>query len=371
MYDAETFEVILRRMLERVAAKFDKREGAVIYDALAPAAVEFQNLYIALETVLSEVFPDTASREYLIKHCAERKIEPKAASAAKVTGRFTPANLELQLGSRFSHEDLNYVVTEKISDGLYYLQCETVGSVANNVTGQLIPIDYVPGLQTAEIIEVTIMGENEEDTESLRARFFGSLQAESFGGNKMDYENKIQSIPGVGAVKVYRGADWNGGSTVRCVITDSAHGVPTEELVDEVQTIIDPEMIAPDGFLSDENAYAVGSGQGDGLAPIGHFVTIMGAYNTVININTVLIYKSGYSWELVKTDVENAVDNYLHELNEQWSELDAIRVRISQLESRILNVNGILDIRDTMINGKGENLTVDKDSLVTRGTINA
>ena len=42
MYEALTFEAILERMLGRVDDSFDKREGSVIYDALAPAAVELQ-----------------------------------------------------------------------------------------------------------------------------------------------------------------------------------------------------------------------------------------------------------------------------------------------------------------------------------------
>lgn len=370
MYETETFENILRRMLGRIAAKFDKREGSIVYDASAAAAAEFQNLYIALEIVLSEVFADTASREYLIKHCAERGILPKDASQAKVKGRFTPDTIEIGLGTRFSHEDFNYVVTEKISDGLYYLECETVGSEANNITGQLIPIDYVSGLQTAEIVEVTFLGEDAEETETLRARYFDSINSEAFGGNKIDYKQKILSMEGVGGVKVYSGSEWNGGGTVKCVIQDSAHGIPSEELVDKVQTEIDPELIAPDGFLTDETDYAVGSGTGVGWAPIGHFVTIVGANKTIINIETTLIYKSGYTWESVKADVKTAVDNYLGDLNESWADSDTIRVRISQLESRMLSVTGVLDIRDTTINGKAENLEVDKDSLVLRGTIN-
>lgn len=372
MYKDLTFDAILKRMLEKVAAKYDKREGSVIWDALAPASVEFQNFYVILQGVLMEMFADTATRKFLIKHCAERGISPKQATPATVTGVFTPSTVEIPIGARFSHEDYNYQVTQRISDGVYYLRCETEGAAVNAVTGQLIPIDYIPGLQTAKITEVTILGEDEEDTETLRARYFSSINSEAFGGNKMDYKQKILSMEGVGGVKVYSGAEWNGGGTVKCVIVDSDHGIPSEELVDKIQSEIDPETIAPDGFLSDETDYAVGSGTGEGWAPIGHFVTIVGAYRTVVNIETTLVYKSGHTWDSVKSDVKRVVDDYLHELNEHWDdeEVDTIRVRISQMESRILNVSGVLDIRDTTINGKAENLEVDKDSLVLRGTIN-
>lgn len=355
MYEAETQELILTRMLSRVGSKYDKREGSIIYDATAPASVEFQNFFIELDTVLSEVFADTASREYLIKRCRERGIEPKPASYAVVKGSFVPATLEVPVGTRFSHEDYNYVVIKKVEDGIYNLQCETIGSEVNGITGQLIPIDYVQGLTSAEIVEVSILGEDEEDIETLRARYFASLQAEAFGGNRIDYKNKILSIQGVGGVKVYSGADWNGGGTVKAVIIDSDKGVPTFELVNEVQTKIDPEA---------------NSGEGVGIAPIGHFVTVVGAYDTVINIECDLTYADGHSWSTLKTKIEEAVDTYFKSLNTNWQSTDRITVILARLESYILQVDGLVDIQNTKLNGKEENLVVDRDSLVSRGTIN-
>lgn len=355
MFEENTQELILRRMLERVPAKFDKREGSIIFDATAPASVELQNFYINLDIVLSETFADTASREYLIKRCAERGITPKPASYAVVLGQFTPSTLEIPIGTRFSHEDFNYAVTEKVQDGLYYLQCESLGREPNGVTGQLIPIDFVNGLQTAEIVEVTILGEDEEETESLRARYFASLKSDAFGGNKIDYKNKVLSISGVGAVKVYSGSEWNGGGTVKVVVLDSDFGVPTETLIEQIQTTLDPES---------------NMGEGVGIAPIGHFVTVVAAYNTTIDIVTTLTFDAGYSYAALKSKIESEIDSYFASLNESWQNLNRITVRIAQLESRILNIDGIIDITGTTINGKAENLMVDKDSIVTRGTIN-
>ena len=40
MYEDQTFDVILQRMLSRVPETMDKRESSPIYAALAPAAVE-------------------------------------------------------------------------------------------------------------------------------------------------------------------------------------------------------------------------------------------------------------------------------------------------------------------------------------------
>ena len=54
MYEEVTYEEILERMLERVPDDMDKREGSLIYDALAPAAIELQIMYIELDVILKE-----------------------------------------------------------------------------------------------------------------------------------------------------------------------------------------------------------------------------------------------------------------------------------------------------------------------------
>ena len=86
MYDNVTFDSIMEDMLARVPSNMDKREGSVIWDALAPCAVELQNIYIALNTVLNETFADTANLYYLSKRAAERGIAQKLATKAVLQG---------------------------------------------------------------------------------------------------------------------------------------------------------------------------------------------------------------------------------------------------------------------------------------------
>ena len=185
MYENITYEDILQRMLDRIPASMDKREGSIIYDALAPAAVELQLMYIEFDTILSETFADTASRPFLIKRAAERGIIPYTATNAIVKGVFTPTNVDV-LGKRFSCDEFNYIVVEKITDGEYKMQCETVGIKGNATFGQMIPIEYIEGLETAEITEILIPGEDEEDTEVFRKRYLKSFESQAFGGNIAD-----------------------------------------------------------------------------------------------------------------------------------------------------------------------------------------
>ena len=90
MFEETTYETILERMKDRVSDSMDKREGSIIHDALAPTAIELQLVYIDLDTVLREVFTDTASREYLARRAEERGMIPHEPTAAVGEEGITP-----------------------------------------------------------------------------------------------------------------------------------------------------------------------------------------------------------------------------------------------------------------------------------------
>ena len=352
MFEEVTFESILERMLSRIPDTMDKREGSVIYDALAPAAIELQLMYIQLDTILQESFADTQSREYLIKRAAERGLSPYAATYAVIRGAFTPANVEIPVGSRFNMGEINYAVTKKIAEGSYQLTCESLGTQGNQ-TGTMIPIEEIEGLETAAAVEILIPGEEEEDTEVFRQRYFDSFDAQAFGGNVADYEAKTKALSGVGGCKVY--PVWNGGGTVKVVILDSAYHAPSEELIQSVQTALDPE---------------VNQGKGYGLAPIGHVVTVEGVEETTIDIQTTIVYNDGYDLNSAIDSLRNAVDGYFSGLCENWEKENGLVVRISNIEYHLLECAEVLDVSDTKLNGGTSNLILDPEQIPKRGTIN-
>ena len=331
MYENITYEDILQRMLDRVPNNMDKREGSIIYDALAPAAVELQLMYIELDVIMSESFADTASREYLIRRANERGITPEPATNAILKGVFTPTTVDV-LGKRFNCGELNYVAIEKITDGEYQMQCETVGLDGNANFGQMIPIEYIEGLETAELTDILIPGEDEEDTEVFRERYFKSFESQAFGGNVADYKQKTNAIDGVGSTKVT--PVWNGGGTVLLTIINSNFEAASEELIESVQETIDPTQDA----------------LGKGLAPIGHIVTVNGAEEVRVNVTTSITYESNYSFDSLKTQIEEVIENYLSELRKTWGDNEYLTVRSSQIDARLLDIVGIVDIQNTYVN---------------------
>jgi len=351
MYEDVTYEDILQRMLDRVPDTMDKREGSIIYDALAPAAVELQLMYIEFDVILNETFADTASRTYLIRRAYERGIEPYEATYASLKAESLPTTLDIPIGSRFSLDTLNYTVTSKIQDGEYVVQCETAGEIGNTLFGKMIPIQYIDGLQSIEITEVLVPGEDEEETESIRERYFDTFDTKAFGGNQKDYIQKTNAISGVGATKVT--PVWNGGGTVLLTILDSSYNKASDTLIETVQETIDPTQ----------------DGGGYGTAPIGHVVTVRTVDEVEINIKSTFTFEEGYSFDTLKSAMTEAIEAYLLEIRKVWADDDASVVRISQIEARILKIDGVVDISDTKINGTAANLTLGTYEIPVMGVI--
>lgn len=237
--DEMTFDYIMNRMLESVPDTVDKREGSIIYDALSPAAAELAKAYMELDVVMDETFVDTASLQYLMLRCKERGVTIQGETAAVIEGVFTPSSVELTAGLRFNCDEVNYTITEKISAGHYKLEAETLGTVGNKYTGLLLPIQTVSGLETAQIAAVLIPAEDGDTTDTLREKYYASIDGEAFGGNVADYKEKVNAITGVGGVKVY--PVWAGGGTVKLTIIASDFTAPSSELISKVQSAIDPE----------------------------------------------------------------------------------------------------------------------------------
>lgn len=355
MYEEMTYEAILSNALVKVPADIDKREGSMIYTALAPACAELAQLYLELDLILNETFADTASRDYLVRRALERGVKPKEATYAVVRGEF---NIDVPIGSRYSLDKFTYITKKKLSDGVYELECEISGSTPNGSIGKLIPIEYIDGLETAMVTEILIPGEDEEDTEIFRKRYLDSFDAQAFGGNRTDYKEKVLGLSGVGAVKVYRATNVSGeekGGNVKLTILDSSLNKPSNVLVNMVQTAVDPTN---------------NSGDGEGFAPLWHFVHVIGAKETKIDITTSITYQAGYKFEDLKSYIEGVIDGYFKNLAKTWQESDTLVVRISQIESALLGITGIIDVSNTSINEGKVNIELDPDSIPVRGSFN-
>ncbi len=350
MFESITFESIIKRMLSKIPSDMDKREGSIIYDALAPVALELQLMYIELDNILGETFADSASRAYLIRRVSERGLEPSPATHAILKGEF---NMEVPIGSRFSLGELNYIVLDKIDGFSYQMKCESSGVAGNRNFGEMVPVNYIKGLSKAMITELLIPAEDEEETEVLRARYFDSFNNKAFGGNITDYLQKTNAISGVGSVKVTPA--WNGGGTVKLTLLDSTFGKATDTLIETVQEEIDPTQ----------------DGSGLGVAPIGHIVTVDTVDEVNIDIETSITFDTGYDFGGLEDSINEVVEDYLLEERKKWGSQGFLIIRLAYIEARILAIDGVLDIKDTKINGVSENLVLESLEIpILRGVSN-
>ena len=346
MNEIPTYEEILQRCLDRIPNTIDKRQGSIIYDALAPCCVELAQMYIELSGIYDQVFIDTAVGEALDKLVEQNGVKRKDATYALRKGEF---NMVVPVGNRFSDGENTYIVIENIAGtNNSILRCEQAGSVGNGYYGSLTPITYLQGLTKAELTDIIDMGDDVESDEDLRVRYMESVTAPQFGGNVSDYQNKVKSLTGVGGCKVI--PIWNGGGTVKLIITNSQGGVPTSSLVNDVQEAVDPNR----------------DQQGLGIAPIGHIVTVEGAAAKKIMVSATFTLESGVDPTDIQDSVNNVVDNYFKSLSVNWDKEDNLIARISQLETRLLGVAGVLDITNTKMNNSSSNLSLQSNEIPVR-----
>jgi uncharacterized phage protein gp47/JayE len=361
--DKYTFKYLMESALNNVPDSLDKREGSIIYDALAPACYELAEYYMELKKILENTFASTAGNEYLDLRAAEQGLKRYAASYAVKRGDFLTSSgnpAVIPIGSRFSvisdTLNLNYEVTEAYLDefgavvpGAYRMTCEEIGTQGNSYTGPLIPITFIPNLKTATLSDLLVPARDEETDDELRDRYFLTVNDKPFGGNLAQYDEVLKGIDGVGEVQIY--PVWNGGGSVKLSVIDAEYNIITNDFINTLQNMIDPTP----------------QGTGLGLAPIGHTVTVTTPTEKIINIATTVVLESGYTLGQVTPLIEEAIESYLLGLRKIWGISDdlnnySLAVYIARINAAILGVAGIANVTGTTINGLASDLTLTQNA---------
>lgn len=346
------FDDLMERMLKRVPDYLDKREGSIIYDALAPAALELEALWIEADHMFKNAFADTADFTHLKKLGLERGIVPFYASYAVIKGEFSA---EVKKGRIFYFNNYKFVaINDSVLDdnGLFYtfLQAETKGTVCNFSSGDLKP--GVGFFKVARIVKLSIPARDDETVEEFRERYFKEVRRKNFGGNIEDYERWCMEIDGVGEVKVF--PVWKGGGTVKVVIVGSDFLSPSSELVDKVQTSLDP---------------VTNHGEGVGTAPIGHTVTVVGVTALKVNVKAKLVYASGFDKEKTDAKFKEIIDKFISDERKFWGKRPLV-LRVSNLVSRIVEASDyFVDVEYISINDKTSRLQLDDEVVPVLGDV--
>ena len=343
-----SFEKTMSRMLDTISDDFDKRETSIIYQAVAMVVPELMLLQSDIELMEGEAFPDSCNYNSLVRFSGLRNIHPRQATRGVVIAEFSK---DIEIGTRFNCEERNYEVLEKINTNKYKLIAEETGHIES--IGDLTPINDMPDLRTAKITSVYLDGREEESLESLRKRYMESLDYQAFGGNRADYIEKVTSVDGVGACKVFRRPKATSSEVgkITIVIVDTTYKNASSELIKNVASILTPTE----------------DGEGAGLAPIGHKITVVGAEKQTVNIKTRITVERDI--DNITRDLTKAIEEYLHELRTGFGSDEATVVRISAIENKILGIKGVIDVSNTTINGVEKNLTIEDKSIPVIGEV--
>ena len=363
-----TYEYLMELALSFVPEDRDKRQGSVIYDALAPFCQVLAAGAIQLRQFYTQTYAVTATGEDLDNRVAEQGITRFAATHAvrKITVADEDGNpVVLPLGSRFSTvsstSPVNYTITAQyVEDGVavpgsYEATCEELGVVGNEYSGNLINITFVQGLASATMTSILVPARNQETDDELRERYFDTLNQKAFGGNIADYREKVMELDGVGAVQIY--PVWNGGGTVKLSIVDPTYGPCSPEFIASVQNEIDPENAAGE------------QGSGLGIAPIGHKVTVVTPDEVTINVTANVVLGTNYTKGQVETPIKEALASYIQSIRQSWADATDLNeyscdVFVSRISAAIVNVPGVSNVTGVTLNGQAQDIELTENGQI-------
>ena len=412
-----TYQNLMKEALDGVSDIYDKREGSMIFNGNAPCLAEMAQVYSAIDFFLETTYIHSAPREFLIRRAKDHHLYPKDAESAVFAAEF---NVDVKPGTRFSVEDINFVVTRSLmgitdvvpeveNNFICEVRCETPGAIGNSYGDGtvMIPIEYVANLNSAKLRDNIKAGVDEEDTEVFRQRVLDALRSIAFGGNRADYRKwlldnpeEIEDLEGIKAVKVYPAwnedieplrlipsemvSEWCEG-----VLSDSSTNTAVKEWLERVYMAAKLKKLTVGGTVKivfmtydendvnlfakpdDELVYKIQevvdpidkAGEGVGIAPIGHVVNVFPVEEEEITVKAKITCKEGYIFDDIKTSIEDAVTSYFNELRAQWETSECLVVRIAHIVSKILTMcsDYVINVKDVAINEIDDDLTLNID----------
>lgn len=360
MFEGNTYEVLLRDVLENAPNDIDIRSGSIFYDAISGILIKVAKLYTDLELIFSLTQIDTASGEYLDMKASEYGVERhdaiKARYEAILSGNVTEYN------ERFFYDGLYFVLIDN------FFEAEEPGVKYNNIlpTTSAVPVDSIPTLQSASFGKLIQHGTDVEDDESLRRRLKDKISGSGENGNRQHYKIWCESIDGVGKAKIY--PLWNGPNTVKAVLINPNGLECIGDIVDKVQQYIDPNTQGLTTIV-DGVIYNVGDGLGEGTANIGAHFTAVSAVKKTIDLSVSVELASGADIIEAKQEIEYKISEYFKKQVMETPDSEEVIIRFSAVGAIIADIESVVDYSSLKLNSTSENVPIDSDHTPVMGVI--
>lgn len=343
MYEQQTFEVILSRMLNNLPNDIDKREGSVAYDMLAPKAIELTMAYLELDNAINLGFADTTYGEFLDRKANEsgvtRKPSVKSTGiivfSSTIQGTVIPAGTVVYTdsGIRFLTDNQTTIFNNTASAAITAEE----GGLNGNVPSNSIINTEIADV-TCNNVNPTVGGKDEQSDEDLQNEIFSKVKTPITSGNVNHYREWAKQISGIGDARVI--PLWNGNGTVKVILVSS-----------DKKSVLSGKVIEVLNYINKER-------------PIGATVTVESAVEKNINVNASLTLSEGYSLPLIKVEIERELTEYFKEAS--FVDVD---IKISKIGNIMLSIPGVIDYADLKINNLTSNILINTNETPVLGVV--
>ena len=353
MYESQTIDVILARLMSNIDDKYEKTPGNLAYDLCKAYAIDENALYQALDNIINMLDVDNLTGDQLAKYVYQRKGITRKVGGYSSTILDIAGNGNISIGDLFStSNNVQFSATENVTisgTGQVHVICTQMGIIGNAPANTIteMPIT-IPGITSVTNAQAVSNGYDEESDSDLRRRYYNMLQEPATSGNRDHYKQWAEEYEGVGKAMVF--SLWNGDNTVKVVVINSNKQMPDQSLIDGVQEYIDPK-----GVQDGEGNWSTW-GQGYGQAPIGAYCTIAGPTAKTIDVNVQITKDGNYTDEEVKQNIEDYINGYFASIS-----LDEVNnyASYAKIGNLILNAPGVLDYSSLTINGGNVNIPLE------------
>lgn len=352
------FTEALERMKAALSNPLSKIEGSFSMFNLRAVAKEFSVSYNQMQIMNDNWSLDTATGTYLDKKSEDFGVDRHYARSTwgEVTftgldGVVVPSDTVVAAPAYGVQFATVGDVTLNGGTATAEVTCTTIGTAGNVPAGSITQImTSIAGVSSVTNDKDFSSGVNREDDDTFRERIYEKIRDPATSGNKADYRNWAREIAGVGRVKVL--SLWNGPGTVKVTFLDSNGDPASEDLVEEVQTHIDPEP----------------QQEGNGRAPIGALVTVTTASTKTVNVSAKVSLGVAGDISQVESDFSAALDAYFREIG--YDEKTKI-VSTAKIGNILFDVPGVVDydVTSLQVNGSTAAVSIGDEEVLRAGTL--
>jgi uncharacterized phage protein gp47/JayE len=342
MYEDQTYEVILQRMLNNLSDEIDKREGSVAYDMLAPKAAELAMAYMELDNVLNIGFAETTYGEYLNRKVAEIGMTREQAIKAKGSITFNgPNGTVIPQGSVvYTDSGVRFLTDAEVTitngAATVTITAEEGGNAGN------VPANSIINNEIAEVTctnpQPTSDGVDTETDEQLIIRYLEQVRRPATSGNVYHYQQWTKEVIGIGDARVV--PIWNGPGTVKVIVIGEDKRPVSQSKVDEVFNYIET------------------------VRPVGAEVTVESAQGVTIDVSATLVLDEDYNLAQVQPIIQQKITDYFESIAFVESS-----VKYSRIGLLLLDTEGVLDYSNLTVNGGTSNISIGFNQVPVLGTV--